>query len=667
MKSTIAAPLLLAAVVEAGSVSSDASVTPIQKVVTMMSDMLAKAKQEKHTEQVEFAKFQSWCESARAEKTKEIDAGAAQMVQLNADIDKAGADASVLEGEVKDLQGTVAEMEAEKASAMAVRDKERADYEAEHADLSESIDAIQRAIAVLKSRTADVPQSLMQLQSLVRLSSSEKSMIDSLLKAGQAPEANAYEFQSGSVIDMLEKLESKFVDERVALEKAELNARGNYEVLLERLVNNIKNNNEIASEKTAAKAGRLEDKASAQGDLALTEKSKASDEQVLTDTTAVCQVKSAEFEKNQVTRAEEIQAIEKAVEIISSGDVAGSADEHLPALIQSKKVARSLAQLRSTAAGGQDAKSKAAAMLKAAAQRLDSRYLSVMAAHVSEDPFDKVKKMIKDLIVKLMEEANSEADHNSYCTSELATNKQTRENKGAEVEELTAQSEKLTAEAAQLSTEITKLADHISEIRGQQAEAEQMRIDEKATNTKTVEDAQTAQVAVQKAISVLREFYAKVSDSSAASSLVQTKAKGKAGGKAPYTGMQSESGGIFGMLEVIESDFARLESETSSEEDQATSAHKTYMAESTQDLEVKETEKTHKEGSKRRTEEQLRSTKKELELTQEELDGAMTYYDKLKTDCVDTGMSYEERKQRRADEIQSLQEALKILNGEDLA
>merc|ERR1719326_1841859 len=107
----------------------------------------------------------------------------------------------------------------------------------------------------------------------------------------------------------------------------------------------------------------------------------------------------------------------------------------------------------------------------------------------AEDPFGKVKKMIKDLIVKLMEQANSEADHKAYCDTELATNKQTRENKGAEVEELTATVEKLTAESAQLAVEITELSDAVAELRKQQAQASEIRAEEKAKNTQTVADA----------------------------------------------------------------------------------------------------------------------------------------------------------------------------------
>ena len=49
-----------------------------------------------------------------------------------------------------------------------------------------------------------------------------------------------------------------------------------------------------------------------------------------------------------------------------------------------------------------------------------------------------------------------------------------------------------------------------------------------------------------------------------------------------------------------------------------------------------------------------------MKSTQVELDAAVDYDEELKPSCVDAGVSYEERVARRKEEIESLQEALKI-------
>merc|ERR1719352_2266064 len=133
-----------------------------------------------------------------------------------------------------------------------------------------------------------------------------------------------------------------------------------------------------------------------------------------------------------------------------------------------------------------------------------------MATRAGEDPFGKVKKMIKDLIVKLMEEANSEADQHAYCETELATNKQTREIKSSEVEELTAELESQNALREKLTTEITQLSDEVAEIKAQQNKATTIRAEEKKTNDATIADAKVAQAAVEKATSVLKNYYSRL-------------------------------------------------------------------------------------------------------------------------------------------------------------
>merc|ERR1719159_1490466 len=131
--------------------------------------------------------------------------------------------------------------------------------------------------------------------------------------------------------------------------------------------------------------------------------------------------------------------------------------------------------------------------------------------------------------------------------------------------------------------------------------------------------------------------------------------------KEPY--QPSADGGIMGMLEVILSDFARLEAETQAAEDSAQSEYERFMADADEDNAVKQTEVDHKTLAKQRCEEKLTELNKDLETTQAELDAALDYYEKLKPDCIDQGESYEDKVARRKEEIVSLQEALKILSG----
>jgi len=234
-----------------------------------------------------------------------------------------------------------------------------------------------------------------------------------------------------------------------------MNSKANYEVLAQTLTDNIAYAKKSVAKKTATKAARLESAASDKGDKETAIKVKADDENTLADNNAACDAQSREFENNQVTGAEEIKAIQKAREILTSDAVKGNAETYLPSASMAQT---SLAQLRSTVSSDDKVRKKVIAFLQGRAARFGSRYLSMVAARAADDPFSKVKKMIKDLIVRLMEEANSEADQHAYCETEMATNKQTRENKASDVEELTSEIDKLTALSSELSSEIAELA-----------------------------------------------------------------------------------------------------------------------------------------------------------------------------------------------------------------
>merc|ERR1719161_272686 len=268
---------------------------------------------------------------------------------LKADIQKYAADAAQLTKEIAELDEDISIWNGDIKAATNVRDIEKADYDATHKDYSESVDALQRAIAVLKKQAFDRKQkaSLAQVSALKDLNlipASAKRTIDLFLQQGEAepeglavsaPEANAYEFQSHGVIEMLEKLLDKFIDERTTLEKEEMNSKHAYDMLMQDLKAQIAQATTDRGEKAEAKEKTLLSKADAKGDLQDTTTTKAADEKYLADLTSTCSTKASDFESRQQLRAEEIEAVEKAIEIISSGAVAGNAEKHLPSLVQS--------------------------------------------------------------------------------------------------------------------------------------------------------------------------------------------------------------------------------------------------------------------------------------------------------------------------------------------
>jgi len=643
-------------------------VTPVQKVIQMMQDMLDKGAKEKHAEAVQFAKFKQFCDDVVPEKQKAI-SDANQMIEdLKADIFQYQTDAATLGEEIAKHDEDIAVWQGDLKAAGNVRDIEKADFDALHKDYTESIDALGRAIQVLKKQAYDRKQAaLLQIKNLNLIPKEAKRAIDVFLSRNQdeetlavsAPEANAYEFQSQGIIDMLQKLLDEFVAELTAAEKAESESVHAFKMLTQDLNNNIEQTTAARDEKAALKAKKLQAKADAEGDLTDTTTTRDDDVKYLEDMTAECEQKAADFESRQKLRDEEIEAITKAIEIISSSAVKGNSEKHLPQLLQGKTA---LAQLR--ADGVSPTQKKVAAYLRMQSKQLNSRLLGALAMRVDADPFKKIKKLIKDLITKLLEEANEEATHKGWCDVELGTNKQTRFEKTEMVITLTAEIDELQASISHLSEQITELMEQVAQIDAEVAKATAIREAEKEKNTETIADAQEAQTAVSQALTVLREFYEKAGKATA---LVQQQPEAPEVFDEPYKGMGGESGGVIGMLEVIQSDFARLEAETKAAESAAQKEYDQFMT----DSEVSKTQKTqdieHKTKLKQDQSKSMTEKQSDLEGTQKELDAALDYYEKLKPSCVDSGISYEDRVARREEEIQSLKEALQILNGEDIA
>merc|ERR1719198_2809973 len=180
--------------------------------------------------------------------------------------------------------------------------------------------------------------------------------------------------------------------------------------------------------------------------------------------------------------------------------------------------------------------------------------------------------MIKDLIVKLMEEATSETEHKGWCDTELTTNKQTRDKKTSEINELESDIEDLTATIADLTQSIADLTAAVKELDASMAAETEERTANKAANAETVKEAKAAQVAVEEAMAVLKDFYSK---SAQATALVQQPAADAPETfDKPYKGLLAEGGNVVDFLQVILTDFQRLDSETAAAEATETETYK---------------------------------------------------------------------------------------------
>jgi len=173
-----------------------AEVTPVQKVIALMEGMLEKGKKEKHDEQVQFASYKQFCDDTTTEKTRAIAEAAQAIDTLTADIQSYTAKAAQLTKEIAGLDEDISIWEGDIKAATNVRGIEKSDYDVMHKDYSESVDALQRAIAVLKKQSHDRKQasSLAQVSALKELNlipAEAKKTLDAFLQQSDDTEGLA--------------------------------------------------------------------------------------------------------------------------------------------------------------------------------------------------------------------------------------------------------------------------------------------------------------------------------------------------------------------------------------------------------------------------------------------------------------------------------------------
>merc|ERR1719387_3090457 len=433
-----------------------------------------------------------------------------------------------------------------------------------------------------------------------------------------------------------------------------------FELLQQSLQTEIENGNKVLTSKKEAVA-------TSQSELDNTQRTVDEAQKYLDEVIMTCKQKTLEFKGRTKLRGDEITAITEAMEILQSDE--GVAVQKLELNQQVQSVPPAMFIQLSSSRG----LSLAFVQTKAT---VSQRFLSgqeilaearAAAAAGQPDPFKNVRKMINDMIARLLQEAAEEAEHKGWCDTEMGKSKLQKEQKEKEVKSLTSKIEEMTAQVAQLDDEIRQLTKEIADAEAADLEASGVRTAEKKQSLASIKEYEDAQSLIQNAMTVLQEFYG---DRQAKSFVQVDEAAEDLGPSPPPTHEgayeKKDASGVLGILEISLSDFARLETETKASEAQAEAEYQKLMKGSAvrkatlnKDLEYKQVEKQKLEGNVQRSQSDLQGF-------QSELSAVVQYIEKLKPSCTNTADSHEVRKERREAEIKSLQEALAILNNEGL-
>merc|ERR1719267_72496 len=244
----------------------------------------------------------------------------------------------------------------------------------------------------------------------------------------------------------------------------------------------------------------------------------------------------------------------------------------------------------------------------------------------------------------------------------MGKSKKSQEDKTMTLDKLQARIDGAKSTLAENTESIKTLEAEVAEIDKAQAEATALRTKEHEDYMVASKDFKDSAEAVAKAIEVLKNFYE-------GSSFIQVSAATNLKSKQPELGGAKSdiAHTIISVLEMSEEDFTTLLAETEATEDEAAKAYKTLTDENKVSKATKETEAKGKASEVKSLTVQLEHSKEDHASVSKELDAVNAYVDKLRPQCEEKAMSYEEKKAKREAEIAGLKEALEILSGDGLA
>jgi hypothetical protein len=384
----------------------------------------------------------------------------------------------------------------------------------------------------------------------------------------------------------------------------------------------------------------------------------SADQQFLLTLKEKCSLTDKEWEERSKTRALEMEAVSKALAILSGDDAhdlftrtfnpASTASGEGTTLLQSGTAAHS------------QRRDEASKLLKAAAAKLHSPRLSALATRVRLDAFERVRKAIDDMIAALLKEKEDEIKHKDFCVDELNENQLETEKKERDKSDTELLISELEAHIKKLAEEIEALKGEVAEAQLQLKTAGEQRDEANKEFQLTVADQRATQKLLKAALGVLEEFYGEAS----ASLLQRQEPVGPPPppGFADYKNHEG-SVGVMKMITQIAEDAKAMEVAALKAEEESQAAYVAFVEETNALIDCKEKEIINKAEEKAKTEAELVKQKEILDSIIADLERLSDYNAQLHKSCDFVLKNFDLRQTARDEEVEALRQAKAILSG----
>lgn len=665
-------------------------VTPVQQVISLLNDLKTKVETEGSAEATSYDTFACFCKTTTSTKAQSIITNRDTIKTKSSTIELKTATKEEKEEELAQLQKDHEQYVKDQEELRAVHAKEKSVFEAKQADLANAVRSLTNAITSMENSKSflavreKVQRGIALAEVMDLIAEPKRQALNAFLQTDEKVDPNdaVFKYHSQGIIDTLNELLTDFSGQKTTLETEwgkTLLTFNNADSALTGKISVAAG--EIATLKDVTIPTLVSEIATARSDLVNSEASLKDDQVYMKDLTAMCETRAKDWDQRSALRAKELTAITQALTVLQS-DVQGRdtlvnkralLQQHIPAQmvqISAHNIVPAFLQeslKANTGVAAKETRAAVLALLQKEALRLQSTLLSGAASQIKGNPFTQVKGLIQKLIERLIAESAAEATKKGYCDEELGKARKDRDFRLEETQGLNQELSSLELKEDELEAEIAELEGDLLQLRSDLNTTEQQRDLDRIANHNTIKEAREGLKAVQDAILILKVFYkdaAKAAVFSQISPVDEDLAAQSAGAgfSGAYNGQQTGAKAIFGLLEVIESDFDRTVRVTTQEEAEAQAAFVLYDRNARSDISAKDQKRELDEEDLETTRNNIASKMSDLQTAQDLLDAALQELEALKPTCIDTGMSFDERTAKRQEELTALKSALCILD-----